>query len=77
MARGTGRPLAVLVFSDEQRSFLKAQIRRHRVVRSISDHRRMILRCADGLGNEALAAEIDMHEHSVGKWRRRFAQDRI
>ena len=49
MARGTGRPLAALVLSDEERSFLEAQVRRHRVARSLSDRCRMILRCADGL----------------------------
>ena len=72
MARGTGRPLAALVLSDEERSFLEAQVRRHRVARSLSDRCRMILRCADGLGNKAVAAEIGVHEHTVGKWRRRF-----
>ena len=30
MARGTGRPLAALVLSDEERSFLEAQVRRRR-----------------------------------------------
>ena len=37
----------------------------------------MILRCADGLGNKAEAAEIGVHEHTVGKWRRCFVKDRI
>ena len=77
MARGTGRPLAALVLTDEERSFLEAQVRRHRVARSMSDRCRMILRCADGLGNKAVAAEIGVHEHTVGKWRRRFVKDRI
>ena len=77
MARGTGRPLAALVLSDEERSFLEAQVRRHRVARSLSDRCRMILRCADGLGNKAVAAEVGVHEHTVGKWRRRFIKDRI
>ena len=77
MARGTGRPLAALVLSDEERSFLEAQVRRHRVARSMSDRCRMILRCADGLGNKAVAAEIGVHEHTVGKWRRRFVKDRL
>ena len=57
MARGMGRPLAALVLSDEERSFLEAQARRRRVARSISDRCRMILRCADGLTNKAVAAE--------------------
>ena len=37
----------------------------------------MILRCADGLTNKAVAAEIGVHEHTVGKWRRRFLKERI
>ena len=77
MARGTGRPMAVLVLSDEERSYLEGQARRRRVARSISDRCRMILRCADGLTNKAVAAEIGVHEHTVGKWRRRFLKARI
>jgi len=37
----------------------------------------MILRCTDGLSNKAVAAEIGVHEHTVGKWRRRFLKERI
>ena len=38
----------------------------------------MILRCADGLTNKAVAGgEIGVHEHTVGKWRRRFLKARI
>ena len=77
MARGVGRPMAVLVLSDEERSYLERQVRRRRVARSISDRCRMILRCADGLTNKAVAAEIGVHEHTVGKWRRRFLKARI
>ena len=77
LAGARGRPLAALVLSDEERSFLEAQVRRHRVARSMSDRCRMILRSADGLGNKAVAAEIGAHEHTVGKWRRRFVKDRI
>ena len=77
MARGMGRPLAALVLSDEERSYLEGQARRRRVARSISDRCRMILRCADGLTNKAVAAEIGVHEHTVGKWRRRFLKARI
>ena len=77
MARGTGRPMAVLVLSDEERSYLERQARRRRVARSISDRCRMILRCADGLTNKAVAAELGVHEHTVGKWRRRFLKERI
>ena len=37
----------------------------------------MILRCADGLTNKAVAIELGVHEHTVGKWRRRFLKERI
>ena len=67
MARGVGRPLAALVLSDEERSFLEGQVRRRRVARSMADRCRMILRCADGLSNKAVAAELGVHERTVGK----------
>ena len=69
--------MAVLVLSDEERSYLEGQARRRRVARSISDRCRMILCCADGLTNKAVAAELGLHEHTVGKWRRRFLKARI
>ena len=47
------------------------------VARSLSDRCRMILRCADGLTNKAVAAELGVHGHTVGKWRRRFLKERI
>ena len=53
MARSIGRPMAVLVLSDEEQSYLERQVRRRRVARSISDRCRMILHCADGLTNKA------------------------
>jgi transposase len=37
----------------------------------------MILRCADGLSSKAVGVELGVHEHTVGKWRRRFLKDRI
>ena len=77
MPRGMGRPMVALGLSDGERSFLEAQVRRHRVARSMSDRCRMILLCADGLSNKAVAAEIGVSAHTVGKWRRRFLTDRI
>ncbi len=77
MARGAGRPVAALVLSAEERSYLERQVRRHRVARSLSERCRLILRCAEGLSSKAVAAELGVHEHTVGKWRRRFLKDRI
>ena len=77
MVRGMGRPMAALILSDEERMFLERQVRRRAAALSLSDRCRMILRCADGLSNKAVAAEIGVREHTVGKWRQRFLRERI
>src|SRR4051812_49552698 len=71
-----GRPVVRLVLSAQERSYLERQVRRHRVARSLSERCRVILRCADGLPSKDVAAELGLHEHTVGKWRRRFFKDR-
>ena len=56
---------------------MERQVRRHRVARSLSERCRIILRCADGFTSKAVGADLGVHEHTVGKWRRRFLKDRI
>jgi transposase len=77
MAKSVGRPVSPVDLSVEERVYLERQVRRHRVARSLSERCRIILRCADGLTSKAVAAELGVHEHTVGKWRRRFVKDRI
>src|SRR5262249_5035583 len=66
-----GRPIAPLVLSAAERSYLERQVRRHRVARFLSGRYRVNLRCADGLPSRDVAAELGLPEHTVGKWRRR------
>ncbi|MBB5705482.1 transposase [Sphingopyxis panaciterrulae] len=35
----------------------------------------MILMCSEGLQSKEVAERLGVHEHTVGKWRRRFVQD--
>src|SRR5436305_6445381 len=77
MANATGRPVAPLVLSLDARSYLERQVRRHRAARSLSERCRVILRCADGVPSKSVASELGVHEHTVGKWRRRVLEDRI
>src|SRR3979409_1024416 len=77
MANATGRPTAPSVLSSDERDYVERQVRRTRVARSMSERARIILRCADGLPSKVVAAELGIHEHTVGKWRRRFLKDRI
>ena len=69
-----GRQADVLVLSATDRVFLESQVRRHKAPRSLSDRCRMVLLCADGLQSKEVAERLGVHEHTVGKWRRRFAQ---
>ena len=36
-----------------------------------------VLSSADGVPSKSVASELGVHEHTVGKWRRRFLKDRI
>lgn len=72
-----GRVADVVVLSKEERAFLTRQVRRHKTPRSLSDRCRMILLCAEGFDSKEVARRLGVHEHTVGKWRRRFVKDRI
>ncbi len=77
MANATGRPTAPLVLSEAEREYLERQVRKHRVARSLSERCRIILRCGEGVPSKVVADELGVHEHTVGKWRRRFLKDRL
>ena len=77
MGRCVCRPVAAGVSSAEERSFLEHRVLRRRVARRMSDCRRIVLRCADGSTSKVVVAELGVHEHTAGKWRRRFLKDRI
>ena len=77
VGRQAGRQADLVVLSGKDRSFLEGQVRRHKVPRSLSDRCRMILLCAEGLQSQEVSERLGVHEHTVGKWRRRFVQDGI
>ena len=70
-----GRVADAVVLSSEERAFLEAQVRRHKAARSLSDRCRMILLCAEGFRSKEVAERLGVHEHTVGKWRRRFVKE--
>jgi len=69
-----GRQADVVELSAADRKFLESQVRRYKAPRSLSDRCRMVLLCADGLRSKEVAERLGVHEHTVGKWRRRFVQ---
>ena len=52
-------------------------MRRRKAARSLSDWCRIILLCAEGLESKQVSGRLAVHEHTAGKWRRRFVKDRI
>jgi transposase len=73
----TGRPKAELVLSAEERSALEGWVRRRATPQAWALRCRIILACATGASNKAVAAELGSTPHAVGRWRARFIQYRI
>jgi len=71
MARA-GRPKAVLVLSDEERDTLARWARRPSSPQSLALRSKIVLGCAEGKTNQAVAAELGCTGTTVGKWRSRF-----
>ena len=77
MAKGPGRPTAVIVLSDEERETLQRWARRPRSAQALALRCRIVLAAADGQKNQDIAAELGCHPTTVGKWRNRFAELRL
>src|SRR6266511_2806870 len=73
--RPRGRPKAELVVWAEQRAALERWARRPKTAQAVALRARIVLRCAAGLSNGAVASELGVHAATVGKWRRRFVAD--
>jgi len=69
-----GRPLALLTLEDRDRETLNRWTRRPKTAQALAQRARIVLAAADGRPNEAIAAELSITAHTVGKWRRRFAE---
>lgn len=73
----TGRPKTELVLSDEERQVLERLTRRHKSAQAIALRARIVLACATGATNQAVAADLRINGATVGKWRRRFVDRRL
>ena len=76
MAR-TGRPKTVLVLSEEERETLERWARRPSSAQSLALRSKIVLGCAEGATNEAVAAGLRCSSTTVGKWRSRFVAKRL
>jgi transposase/transposase-like protein len=73
----TGRPKAELVVTDEERGELLRLTRRAHVDRHVAFRARLVLACADESSNTMVARRHRTTNQTVGKWRRRFIENRL
>lgn len=65
----------VIILSAEDHQELTFRAHRARTARRDVIRAQIILSAADGQSNAAIAAEVDVHLDTVGKWRRRFCTE--
>ena len=70
----TGRPVGKIALSAEVAEILEGYTRRRRTAQALALRARIILGCASGLSNKAVAARERVTAQTVGKWRRRFVE---
>lgn len=69
--------LAPLELSEAERSELMSLASRRKTAQALALRARIVLACAEGGQNKAVAAELGLDRQTVGKWRRRFVEHRV
>src|SRR5271166_3192795 len=73
----TGRPMAELILSAEERSTLEGWVRRRNSAQALALRAGIVLDCAGGLTNTVVARRRHVSKQMVGKWRSRFVRHRV
>src|SRR2546428_531449 len=73
----TGRPKQPLILTEEERERLQSLAHRARSQSVLARRARLVLACADGLDNQAVAKKVRCSKGMVGKWRARFLRQRL
>jgi transposase len=66
-----------LRLSAAERADLEGWARRRKTAQALALRARIVLQAAAGSSNTAIAAALGVSKHTVGKWRERFAKDRL
>ena len=72
-----GRPTVPIVLSDEERETLTRWAKRPKSAQALALRCRIVLSAADGMLNKDIAVALDCNAVTVGKWRTRFAEQRL
>jgi transposase len=66
-----------LVLTGDERRTLENWAKRRSTAQGLALRARIVLACAEGGNNLAVAARLRVNRHTVGKWRARFLRDRL
>src|SRR5947208_2197188 len=72
-----GRPKQALRLSEEEHQRLRSLAQRARSRPAVARRARVVLACAEGLDNRAVAKKLRCSLGMVGKWRARFLKQRL
>lgn len=73
----TGRPKVVVELTGSEREQLVRWERRRKSSQALALRSRIVLKCAEGIGNKQVAADVGVTASTVGKWRQRFSELRL
>lgn len=71
------RPKAQRVLTDAEHRDLQALARRRKTAQAAALRARIVLACAEGIENNAVAARLRVTQQTVSKWHGRFVQERL
>lgn len=69
-----GRPVAPIVLNDDERLQLLSLANSRALPHGLVRRAQIVLACADGEANSAIARRLKLTNNTVGKWRRRYRQ---
>ena len=73
----TGRPKTPLMINDMERAQLSGIARSRSMPAVLVLRAKIVLACECEANNQAVAANLDLSPHIVGKWRQRFVAKRL
>jgi transposase len=69
--------LEPLVLSADERRTLENWVKRRSTAQGLAQRARIVLACADGGSNIAVAARLHVNRKTVNRWRARFLRERL